>query len=77
MLNSSFRLDVGRPNVLYLFACCQSGLGMTSTLKSAAQELRELYGADADRICLRSAENDGMPDKAELAAEAVRLCLPK
>jgi hypothetical protein len=36
---------------------------MTLTLKSAAQELQELYGADAERICPRSAEyaeNDGM-----------------
>jgi len=56
---------------------------MTLTLKSAAQELRELYGADAERICLRSAEHaekDGMPamakDWRELAAEVARLAVP-
>ena len=53
---------------------------MTLTLKSAAQELRDLYGVDAERVCIRSAERadkDGLPEMArdwrELAAEVVRL----
>jgi hypothetical protein len=53
---------------------------MTLTLNSAARELRELYGAAAERICIRSAEHaekDGMPGMAkdwrDLAAELVRL----
>jgi hypothetical protein len=47
------------------------------------QELQELHGADAERICLRGAEHsekDGMPamakDWRELAAEVVRLADP-
>lgn len=80
MLNSSFRLDTG----MVMFSVCSRpvnwGFGMTLTLRSAAQELRELYGADAERICMRSAEHaekGGMPEMArdwrELAAEVERL----
>ena len=53
---------------------------MTLTLKNAAQEMRDLYGADAERICRLSAERaekDGIADMAqgwrEIAAEVARL----
>ncbi len=53
---------------------------MTLTLKNAAQEMRELYGADAERICRLSAERaekDGIADMAqgwrEIAVEVAKL----
>jgi hypothetical protein len=53
---------------------------MTLTLKNAAQEMRELYGADAERICKLSAERaekDGIAEMAqgwrEIAVEVARL----
>jgi len=56
------------------------GLAMTLTLKNAAQEMRDLYGADAERICRLSAERaekDGIAEMAqgwrEIAAEVAKL----
>ncbi|MGZ5921285.1 MAG: hypothetical protein ACXWLT_05925 [Rhizomicrobium sp.] len=53
---------------------------MTLTLKNAAQEMRDLYGTEAERICRLSAERaekDGIADMAqgwrEIAAEVAKL----
>ena len=53
---------------------------MTLTLKNAAKEMRDLYGADAERICWLSAERaekDGISEMAqgwrEIATEVAKL----
>ena len=69
------------PRVFTICSCLSSwGLAMTLTLKNAAQEMRDLYGADAERICRLSAERaekDGIAEMAqgwrEIATEVAKL----